>query len=956
MPEQEVVYGDSRISVEFLKWWFEGVFGYVEIRPIPNRREDEEAARMALRWRRSFQTNRLEDVEDHLRAGYQDAIMARCGWYFGVCPRYKPVKREEDGRWVGGSREDVDCCRGAWADIDDHGDEDDAQRMKHAERALEVLADLGIVPSAVVRSGGGQGKHLYFRFTKSVDASTGVQISRKLARVLGSDPAVADAARVLRIPGSLHTKSGTPILVKIESQNDDRYDPDAFEHALDEAAAAMGIDTSESIDLRTDDSRSTEAWDPVPIDFIRENLPALCPRMALYIAEPNVVTEPVWHKMASLLKSLNPDSVLFHEWSKGYNAGPDKRYRFPETERKFRSSQGKPIRCSTFHALDPLQLCQECPHFAKQTSPATVVRRAYAKAIGQTGIYGMPRSSKEEIRLDGRQVDGITFDRLPSGDPNMKRTVGTDNATQSPGEWTEVEREDDVIVRDPEVFDVLRGLDETKEVVPRDYWRTQGMRFEIAKSWMQHSGNRAVRYDEERDKWELTHWDFAKILYQDFPSYYFYSGINLYNGSYYEFRKGDEEVVKRFIGEALASRNKGWATMGTINHIFSLYKNFLEADEERNVDDAKVVDVFDADPVFPVLNGLLDVSDGHPVLRDFTPDCRVTWKINVEWWPQWAEGPRRWTPAMKQAQEDIDEFLSLYEFTPETLQALLEALGYTLARFDMREQRYFILLGPGYNGKGTFLRILEAMCGKFVQTVTLQELAENRFAAGRLARAAVNIVADASNQTLKDTETIKKLTGNDLLTAEMKYRDAFPFRPRLKLWMAANYLPPTPDTSFGFFRRPLIFPFHKQFPVMNADWEKRLHTKEALSYLFFLAVKYYLKMRLDGRRLTESPEMRRVRLDYWANNDVVQAAIQNGIFEFPTHDRDADQYVVPRALATKAIELFAEELGRKKVSTSTLFERLRSNYGNESSEKVGNFAGSGEPIRNPCGRIPVVEG
>ena len=28
----------------------------------------------------------------------------------------------------------------------------------------------------------------------------------------------------------------------------------------------------------------------------------------------------------------------------------------------------------------------------------------------------------------------------------------------------------------------------------------------------------------------------------------------------------------------------------------------------------------------------------------------------------------------------------------------------------------------------------------------------------------------------------------------------------------------------------------------------------------------------------------------------------------------------------------------------------------ESSEKVGNFARSGEPIRNPCGRIPVVEG
>ncbi|MCL6593789.1 MAG: hypothetical protein K6T31_07410, partial [Alicyclobacillus sp.] len=72
-------------------------------------------------------------------------------------------------------------------------------------------------------------------------------------------------------------------------------------------------------------------------------------------------------------------------------------------------------------------------------------------------------------------------------------------------------------------------------------------------------------------------------------------------------------------------------------------------------------------------------------------------------------------------------------------------------------------------------------------------------------------------------------------------------------------------------------------------------------------------------------------------NDIVQAAIQDGIFEFPQPGAlDLEDYVIPRALATKAIELYAEQLGRKKVSTTTLFERLKS-YNGKITEKYGTW-------------------
>jgi len=924
--------GDPDLSVDFLRWWFDGLCGYVEIRPIANRRNDKDAAVKAARARRSFTTKELDQLRDYLSRGYRDSTMVRCGWYFGVCLRDKPVKKTEDGEWVGGRAEDVVACPGVWADIDDHGDDGDDERIAQAERALIGLGELGFFPSAVVQSGGGRGRHVYYRFKRSADVATVRRIAAKLAVLLGSDASVAEPARIMRLPGSMHTKSGQIVQVAwVERRDEARYEPTAIETAIEEVAKALGIDLDAP--EPTSPSNREESmgdWAPVPLDFVKEQLPTICPRFEAYVREPNMVSEPVWYRMGCLLKALNPaSSSLFHEWSQAYDAGPGKRYNWSEAEKKFRGAKPVGVRCATFESLDPMEICRRCVHYSKNSSPATFVRKAYAAQLGLPGIYGRPGQDFTEADLP--KMDGLpALDNEEEAEEAWKDGLASDEQVD-PNEAFETADATSTYI-EGELEEVLRERDERVLAtggVPSDYWRQQGMRFDIAADWMRNSGFRAVEYDEEKEKYKLVHIDFVRALYEDFPSYYFYSGINLYNGKYYDFKKSDAAFIKRFMAHALMTEHKHWVTPTMLNNLFTLYKTWLEADEVRNVEDAKVSSFFDTAPLFPVQNGILDVNSlKRPVMRDFSPDYLVTWQIDAAWLREW-EMPRRghWTLAMEQAEKDVNDLFREFDLSEETTTALFEAIGYSLAKFDVDEQRYFVLLGPGYNGKGTLLRLLESLFGKFVETVTLQELVENRFAASRLARASINIVADASNQTLKDTETIKKLTGNDLLTAEMKYRDAFPFRPRIKLWMASNHLPPTPDGSFGFFRRPLIFPFHRQLPMKPADWEKRLRTPEAKSYLLYLAIKHYLNMRAEGRKLTESKEMLRTRMDYWAANDIVQAAIQYGIFEFPdSHNKDRKDYVVPRALATKAIELFAEELGRKKVNTNTLLERLRGNY------------------------------
>ncbi|MCL6489825.1 MAG: DUF5906 domain-containing protein [Alicyclobacillus mali] len=915
--------GDARASWQFLHAWFSGLSGYIEIRPLPNSRDDREAAVEAAKWRRSFPATDLDPLYLHLTKGYKAHVLARCGWYFGVCLRNKPLQRVTDGeqaRWIGGSAEDVEIVHGAWADIDDHGGAEDAARIEQAERAMAALEERGIVPTFVVRSGGGFGRHMYYRFAEQVDTAAGRRISQKLARLLGSDPAVAEPARVMRLPGSLHTKSGKPVLVSVERQNDAKYDAVSFEAALDETAATIGIDLTvhEPATLRTDETRSTEAWAPVPVDFVREHLPAICPRMARYAAEPNVVSEPVWHKMACLLKSLNPDSALFHEWSDGYDLGPGKRYNWAETERKFRSCRGLPILCATFEALDPMPECHGCPLYMEETSPATAVRCKYGESLGQHGIFGKPR---EEIGLDGREIDGIIFDALPAR-KDLRKAAGAENQTSTVFTKDDESLFEGYRFEDDEAFNALDFS--AQEKGQSTDWRVIGFKRELSPKWAHQARERFMWYDEEKSTWRLSPPQFAEALYQDFQPYYFYSTIHVYNGKIYWTPEQDKAFVQDFISTALMALNPSWGRRSMLEEIYALFLMRVQG-RDTCLSDGEVYEKFDAQPVIPFQNGILDLSDmSHPKFVSFHPDYRCTWHLNTYWTNCWLESRSKWTDEMKRTEEAVMEYLQAAIPNDETRDVLLEYLGYSMARFDTSEQYYAILHGGGQNGKGTLMRVLEHLFRGAVATVSLQELANNRFAASRLTKAAVNIVADLSSSRLGDTEMLKKLTGGDLITAEQKYRDAFAFKPRVKLWYAANYLPPTPDASFGYFRRPLIFPFRQKFEKRGDRWEEALRTPAALSFWAHLGIMAYRTMRIQGRSLTESDEMREARMEYWKANDIVQAAITDGILELAPDERQTDQYVAPRLLVSKAVEMYAEQIGRNKVSVSTLFERLKS--------------------------------
>jgi putative DNA primase/helicase len=70
---------------------------------------------------------------------------------------------------------------------------------------------------------------------------------------------------------------------------------------------------------------------------------------------------------------------------------------------------------------------------------------------------------------------------------------------------------------------------------------------------------------------------------------------------------------------------------------------------------------------------------------------------------------------------------------------------------------------------------------------------------------------------------IKKITGNDQMTARFLYGEYFNFTPTFKIFMATNHKPVIKGTDYGIWRRIKLIPFTTRIPEEKQD--KRLEYK-----------------------------------------------------------------------------------------------------------------------------------
>jgi P4 family phage/plasmid primase-like protien len=147
------------------------------------------------------------------------------------------------------------------------------------------------------------------------------------------------------------------------------------------------------------------------------------------------------------------------------------------------------------------------------------------------------------------------------------------------------------------------------------------------------------------------------------------------------------------------------------------------------------------------------------------------------------------------------------------VKTLIEATAYGFSD-ELFMQRWFALTGAGMNGKGTWERFMQYLIGKEnCVAINLKKLSNNNFALSSIYKKPVAFAGEVSYSDLTNTNTIKTLTGEDLIEFEFKGKGSFSDESITTIYVLTNTLPNTPDKSVGFYRRVQNIDFPNQFDI-----------------------------------------------------------------------------------------------------------------------------------------------
>ncbi|NMP21799.1 DNA primase family protein [Sulfobacillus harzensis] len=235
-------------------------------------------------------------------------------------------------------------------------------------------------------------------------------------------------------------------------------------------------------------------------------------------------------------------------------------------------------------------------------------------------------------------------------------------------------------------------------------------------------------------------------------------------------------------------------------------------------------------------NGVLDLDT--LTLHPLTPDDRATWRISYRW-----VGADGIPPAA--AQFWLMHFQNLFGDDAEAklkTRALLVRSAVALAPWirGAQWQKALMLIGPGQNGKGTWIRLWMKILGAQIQSLAVRAYHDdNRFGLTNLKPDTLVAVTPDMDEgaTLRGTERWKKIIGDDPIDWERKNRDVVSTQFIARVWMAGPVVPKVADRSQGMYRRlkDTIILFDRKQPE-DPGYELKMQRAEHIESLLVLAV------------------------------------------------------------------------------------------------------------------------
>mgnify|MGYP001595337408 FL=1 len=232
--------------------------------------------------------------------------------------------------------------------------------------------------------------------------------------------------------------------------------------------------------------------------------------------------------------------------------------------------------------------------------------------------------------------------------------------------------------------------------------------------------------------------------------------------------------------------------------------------------------------IIPFQNGVLDMATMQ--ISEHSPNQLLTWQLPYEYKPNATCKPV------------TDWLLEAVNGDKEQVQLLRAYLNCILVgRADL--QRYLELIGAGGSGKGTFIRLCEALVGtRNTHATELKRLESGeaaRFETSKLYGKRLCIVTDAE-KFAGDVSTLKAMTGGDTLPYEEKNKQSSrPFRYEGMVLIAANEHIGSSDYTSGLRRRKITVKFNNVVKVnkrRNLEAEFKPHLSGVINWVLEMPV------------------------------------------------------------------------------------------------------------------------
>jgi putative DNA primase/helicase len=231
-------------------------------------------------------------------------------------------------------------------------------------------------------------------------------------------------------------------------------------------------------------------------------------------------------------------------------------------------------------------------------------------------------------------------------------------------------------------------------------------------------------------------------------------------------------------------------------------------------------DELDPDPwLLNVKNGTVNVLTGE--FWEHRQENMIRKIANVEY------DPKADCPMWKQFVREI------MDYKADIISFVQAAAGWALSG-DISEQTMFILFGTGANGKSTFLNVIMNLLGDYATATPTETFMHknvdqytNDIARLRGTRFVTTTEAEQGRRLAEPL--IKKITGNDQMTARFLYGEFFNFAPTFKIFMATNHKPVIKGTDYGIWRRIKLIPFTTRIQEEKQDKNLELKLREEAS-------------------------------------------------------------------------------------------------------------------------------